>query len=107
MARQQVLADALKAANDKQMDVSFESAQMGRTPLEKQFAQIQENARKAALEAGRAFSATFEGEDLSAAQAEEPVIDTRGSHGVAAACSGRQCSLQQSDCSKEQTGRRD
>ena len=73
MARQQVLADALKAANDKQMDVSFESAQMGRTPLEKQFAQIQENARKAALEAGRAFSATFEGEDLSAAQAEELV----------------------------------
>jgi len=49
----------------------FEGAQMKRTPLEQKMADIQENARKAALEAGRAFAAGFEGLDLSAADAKK------------------------------------
>jgi lambda family phage tail tape measure protein len=52
-------------------EAAFEKAQMGRNPLEKQFAQIQESARKAALEAGRAFSEQFNMEDISAADAKK------------------------------------
>jgi len=69
--RQLTLADQLRSANDKMVDVKFETAQMKRSPLEKQFAQIQEDARKAALEAGRAFSAGFEDMDLTSDQAQE------------------------------------
>jgi lambda family phage tail tape measure protein len=49
----------------------FEQQQMGRSPLEKQFASIQENARKAALEAGRAFSEQFNAEDMGAEDAKK------------------------------------
>ena len=52
-------------------DAGFEKSQMGRSPLEKQFASIQENARKAALEAGRAFSEQFAQEDMGAADAQK------------------------------------
>lgn len=51
-------------------DVKFEGEQMGRTPLERSFAQIQENAKKAAEEAGRAFATQFEGLELSADEAQ-------------------------------------
>ena len=71
ISRQQTLAGILQGINDKKVDQGFETAQAGRNPLEKQMAQIQENARKAALEAGRAFSAGFEDMDLSTAQAKE------------------------------------
>lgn len=49
----------------------FEGAQMKRNPLEKQIAQIQEDARKAALEAGRAFAAMFDDENMSAQDAKK------------------------------------
>jgi phage-related minor tail protein len=52
-------------------DTQFAGAQQQRNPLEQQLANIQEEARKAALEAGRAFSAAFEGMDLTSAQSEE------------------------------------
>ena len=52
-------------------DAAFEKSQMGRSPLEKQFASIQENARKAALEAGRAFSEQFSAEDMGAEDAKK------------------------------------
>jgi lambda family phage tail tape measure protein len=52
-------------------EAEFEGAQMKRSPLEKQFAQIQENARKAALEAGRAFSEQFSAEDMGAEDAKK------------------------------------
>jgi lambda family phage tail tape measure protein len=71
IARQQTLGGLLQGANDKKVDVAFEGAQAKRNPLEKQMASIQEEARKAALEAGRAFSAGFEGMDLSVAQSQE------------------------------------
>lgn len=48
----------------------FEGAQMKRNPLEKQMAQIQEDARKAALEAGRAFAAMFDDTNMSAQDAK-------------------------------------
>ena len=50
---------------------NFEQQQMGRSPLEQQFASIQENARKAALEAGRAFSEQFSAEDMGAEDAKK------------------------------------
>ena len=71
LERQASLGDQLVSANDKLVDVKFTGQQMGRNPLEKQFAQIQEDARKAALEAGRAFSAGFDGMDLTIAQSKE------------------------------------
>jgi len=71
IARQQTLGDAIRSANDKKVDVAFEGAQAGKNPLQKQMAQIQEDARKGALEAGRTFAAGFEGMDLSIAQTKE------------------------------------
>lgn len=71
MERQSSLGDQIRSAYDKLKDVEFEGAQMKRSPLEKQFATIQEDARKAAREASLAFAAGFEGMDLSVAQAKE------------------------------------
>jgi len=71
MERQSTLGDQIRSAYDKLKDVEFEGAQMKRSPLEKQFAQIQEDARKAAREASLAFAAGFEGMDLSVAQTKE------------------------------------
>jgi lambda family phage tail tape measure protein len=73
ISRQQQLGDLMVSANDKMKDVEFGGAQAKRSPFEQQMAQIQEDARKAALEAGRAFTAGFEdsGDGLSAANAQE------------------------------------
>ena len=61
----------IRQSTQSQLDqVGFEKAQMGRNPLEKQFAQIQESARKAALDAGRAFAATFDDTNMSAQDAK-------------------------------------
>jgi lambda family phage tail tape measure protein len=69
--RQQQLGQLLQSANDKLKDTQFAGAQARRSPLEQQMAAIQEDARKAALEAGRAFAASYEGMDLTAEQAQE------------------------------------
>ena len=73
ISRQQQLGDLMVSANDKMKDIEFGGAQAKRSPFEQQMAQIQEDARKAALEAGRAFTAGFEdsGDGLSAANAQE------------------------------------
>jgi phage-related minor tail protein len=71
MERQATLGDQIRSAYDKLKDVQFEGAQMQRNPMEKQFAQIREDARKAAREASLAFAAGFEGMDLSIQQANE------------------------------------
>jgi lambda family phage tail tape measure protein len=52
-------------------EAEFEGAQMKRSPLERQFAGIQESARKAALEASRAFSEQFSAEDMGAEDAKK------------------------------------
>ena len=62
--------DILVNVNDKLQDVKFESSLMGLTETQKQLARIQEEARKGALEAGRAIAAQYEGQDLSASQSE-------------------------------------
>ena len=69
--RSQALGDVLKSANDKLIEVNFESSITGLSEVEKQIATINENNRKAALEAGRAFAAQFEGMDLTTAQSKE------------------------------------
>ena len=73
MQRQQQLGDILRGAISQQRDAEFEGAQAGRSPFERQMESIKENARKAALEAGRAFADTFEdsGDGLSVEQAAE------------------------------------
>lgn len=72
ISRQQNLDSILQSANDKLRDVQFEGEQMRRSPLEQQIANIQEQARKAAMEAGRAFSQAFdEGDGLTAERAQE------------------------------------
>lgn len=71
ISRQQQLGDLLVSGNDKMVDIKFAGEQQGRSPLQKQLASIQEEARKGALEAGRAFSAAFEGMDLNSQQAQE------------------------------------
>ena len=71
MERQSTLSDQIRSSYDKLKDVQFEGAQMQRNPMEKQFAQIREDARKAAKEASLAFAAGFENMDLSIQQANE------------------------------------
>jgi len=71
ISRQQQLGDLMQSASDKAVDVKFAGTQAGKSPMQQQMAQIQEDARKAALEAGRAFAAGFEGMDLTTAQAKE------------------------------------
>ena len=71
ISRQQTLGGLMQSANDKLVDTQFAGAQQGRSPMEQKMASIQEEARKAALEAGRALSAGFEGMDLTTAQAKE------------------------------------
>lgn len=73
ISRQQQLGDIIRQTNDQMKDVKFAGDQAKRSPLEQQMAQIQEDARKAALEAGRAFSAGFEdsGDGLTSEKAQE------------------------------------
>jgi lambda family phage tail tape measure protein len=73
IARQQTLGDTLQKINDQKIDIQFQGTQSGKSPLEKQFADIRENARKAALEAGRAYAAAFEdtGDGLTPEKAQE------------------------------------
>jgi lambda family phage tail tape measure protein len=72
ISRQQQLGDVIRGINDKRVDLRFGESLKGKSPLEKQIAQIKEDARKAALEAGRAFSAGFDSEEgLTAEKAKE------------------------------------
>jgi len=75
MEKQKSLDEAMlqiRQSTQSQLDTAgFEKSQMNRTPLQKQFAQIQEDARKAALEAGRAFAAQFNAEDMGAEDAKK------------------------------------
>jgi lambda family phage tail tape measure protein len=69
--RSQTLGDILKSANDKLIDVNFDASIQGLGEAEKAAAQIREENRKAALEAGRAFAASFDGMDMTTAQSKE------------------------------------
>ena len=90
MERQATLADQLRSAYDKMKDVQFGQKMLAGDPLEGlkevpekirnggraiqvEYARIQEEARKAAVEAGRAFAAGFEenGDILSPERANE------------------------------------
>ena len=73
IARQQQLADIIQGINNQRRDLEFGESQRARGSVERQLAQIKENARKAALEAGRAYAAAFEdsGDGLSAERAQE------------------------------------
>jgi lambda family phage tail tape measure protein len=71
--RQQALANILQGISDKEQQTKFAGEQQQRSPLQQQMAQIQEDARKAALEAGRAFAANFQdgGDGLTPERAKE------------------------------------
>jgi lambda family phage tail tape measure protein len=72
ISRQQALGDIIKGINDKRVDLNFQSTMKGKSPLEQQILDIKESARKAALEAGRAFSQGFNDEDgITAEKAKE------------------------------------
>lgn len=72
LASQAQLGDILRGINDQRVDLNFEESLKGLSPLQQEIAKIQETARKAALEAGRAFSAGFDGEDgLTPERAQE------------------------------------
>ena len=72
ISSQQQLGDIVRGINDQRVDFNFERSLIGLTPIQRRFAEIQETARKAALEAGRSFSAGFDGEDgLTAERAQE------------------------------------
>jgi lambda family phage tail tape measure protein len=59
-AQQQNLNDTMRDINQRMTDIKFGVSLTGLSPLRKQIAQINEDARKAAQEAGNAFAATFE-----------------------------------------------
>lgn len=62
----------IRQSTQAQLDeAAFGQQQMARSPLEQKFADIQENARKAALEAGRAFAEQFSQEDMGAEDAKK------------------------------------
>ena len=71
--RQEALAGIRLGMGAAMQDVKFAGAQAGKSPFAQQAALIVEDARKAALEAGRAFSAAFEdtGDGLTPARAQE------------------------------------
>ena len=77
MERQTAQATALKDAQlsikEATQGVEFERSLQGKSPLQKQMAQIGEDNRKAALAAGRAFAAAFEenGDGLTPERAAE------------------------------------
>jgi|Laugresbdmm110sd_1035091.scaffolds.fasta_scaffold11260_2 lambda family phage tail tape measure protein len=81
--RTQALGQAQLSIIDKSRDVDFARIVAGLTPLQARIAQIQEDARKAALEAGRAYAGAFEdsGDGLTPERAEEL---TRGLESIAA-----------------------
>jgi len=65
MNRYSAMGDIIRSARDKLAEARFEGEQQGRSPLERQFASIQENARKAAMEAQRAFADMFSGLEMT------------------------------------------
>jgi lambda family phage tail tape measure protein len=73
IARQQQLSDILLKIREQQQQDQFEISQRGRSPQERQIEQIKENARRAALEAGRAFAQAFQdtGDGLTPEKAAE------------------------------------
>jgi lambda family phage tail tape measure protein len=72
ISSQSQLGDIIRNINDQRVDINFEQSLAALTPLQQQIAKIQETARKAALEAGRSFSAAFDSEDgLTPERAEE------------------------------------
>ena len=70
---QQKLGDALRSINDQRKDVEFQGSTVGMGSRQKEVASIQENSRKAAMEAGRAYAAAFEdsGDGMTAERAQE------------------------------------
>jgi len=63
ISRSEKLANIQRNLNDKIKDQQFSISLKGRSPLQQQIANIVENARKGALEAGRSFSEAFTSED--------------------------------------------
>jgi len=80
--RTQALGQAQLSILDKSKDVDFARIISGLTPVQAKIAQIQEDARKAALEAGRAYAGAFEdgGDGLTPERANEL---TRGLEAIA------------------------
>jgi lambda family phage tail tape measure protein len=76
MARQQALGDIIRQANQKAMEATDRPAPdqlVGLSNIQRQILDIQESARNAAIEAGRAFAANFEddGDGLTPERARE------------------------------------
>ena len=71
--RQQQLGDTIQKINDQRVDINFQKGLKGLSEYQKEVANIQENARKAALEAGRAYAAAFTdtGDGLTPERAQE------------------------------------
>ena len=76
ISRQQALGDILRGANQQARDATDRpsaSQSVGLSSIQKQILDIQESARKAAIEAGRSFAANFEdnGDGLTPERARE------------------------------------
>ena len=70
---QEALTSARLSIISQQQDVEFQGQQQGRSPFARQIAEVKENARKAALEASRAFAQAFDdtGDGMTAQQAQQ------------------------------------
>jgi hypothetical protein len=71
MERQATLGEQIRGANEKMNELQFEKAQIGKSPMEQQFAKIKRDADEAGRQAGQAFAAGFDSMDLSVEQANE------------------------------------
>jgi len=67
----QSLGDALRGINLSKIDINFQESLKGMSPLDRQIATINENARKAGITAGNAFAAGFSEEDISPERAQQ------------------------------------
>lgn len=71
--RSLALGDAQRTIIGQQKDIEFQRSTIGMGAMEKEIANIQENARKSALEAGRAYAQAFEdtGDGMTPEKAQE------------------------------------
>jgi phage-related minor tail protein len=87
ISRNQKLGEIIRGISDRRVDLRFETSLRGLSPLRKQIANINEEARKAALSAGQTFAQAFE-DDGTGITAERAAELTAGLDQIANAYKG-------------------
>ena len=78
ISRNQKLGEIIRGISDRRVDLRFETSLRGLSPLRAQIAKINEEARKAALEASRVAAIPFDNEDGLTPERGEELAKTVG-----------------------------